>query len=210
VAVVTVAFVLGATVSNLQYARHWQTANPGRGYFAAVDKSLAKRSAPVPLADLAVPNTLMWGFRYPENTYSRVLKVYRDRTRYPSITSDHLYVFDRRGNLRPALITSLRVAQPHAGCGYQMDGSDVAIPLDAPVTGGGWWVRIGYLAKGSGTMKVTAGRDVHRAQVESGLHSLYFRAAGDFRKIWLSDLTPGVKLCTNDVTLGLPEAFEKP
>jgi hypothetical protein len=205
-AAVTVLFVAGATVSNVQYARHWQTSNPGRAYFAAVERSLAGRSAPVPLADVPVPQTLMWGFRYPENTYSHVLRVFEDKTRYPSVNGNQLFVFDDKGRLRPALITNLRTAPPHPGCGYQVQGpGTTTIPLNEPVTGTGWWVRIGYLAKGSGTMIVRAGNQVHQARVEDGLHSLYLTASGRFDSIRLSDLTPGVRFCTNDVVLGLPE-----
>ncbi|HEX6876169.1 MAG TPA: hypothetical protein VF165_10975 [Nocardioidaceae bacterium] len=210
VAAVTVAFLVGSVISNLQYVRHWQDSNPGRGYFAAVERSLARQQDRVPLADQAVPSTIMWGFRYPENTYSRVLRLYEDEVRYPAVTNDRLFVFNDKGVLRPAAITSARVGLPHSGCGYLLHGSSVAIPLNGPVTGGGWWVRLGYLARSGGTMTVTAGRRVHHASIERGVHSLYFEASGDFDTIRLSAPSPGVSLCTNDVTLGLPEPYEKP
>jgi hypothetical protein len=69
-------------------------------------------------------------------------------------------------------------------------------------------VRLGYLADGDSPITVTAGRWVHDAQVKKGLHSLFFRAGGDFDRIRLSALEDGVSLCTNDVTLGLPEPFK--
>lgn len=204
---VTLLFVVGAMVSNVQYIRHWQTANPGRSYFATVQRSLASRAQPVPLVDEGVPDTIMWGFRYPENTYSHVFRFLEKHTRYPSVTNDHLFVLDPHGTVRPAVITPLRVARPHRGCGYRVSSSRTAIPLNAPVVGGPWWVRVGYLADGSGSVTVTAGERVHRGRVLAGLHSLYFTASGRFDTIWLSGLSPGVSLCTNDVTLGLPEAY---
>ena len=45
-------------------------------------------------------------------------------------------------------------------------------------------------------------------EVKKGLHSLFFRAGGDFDRIRLSGLDNGVSLCTNDITLGVPEPFK--
>lgn len=200
-------FVAGAMVSSVQYAGHWQTKNPAPAYFDRVEKNLAAREKPVPLANRAVPEMIMWGFRFPENTYSHVFRLYEDKTHYPSVTTDELFVFDNKGDLRPVLISSMRrnVPAKDVGCGYRLEDTGISIPLDDPVIGGGWWVRIGYLADGDSPVTVTAGRRVHEAEVERGLHSLYFEAGGNFDRIRLSGLEDGVSLCTNDVTLGIPE-----
>lgn len=205
IATLTAVFVAGAMVSNLQYASQWRSKNPGRGYFAKVKTELAEQKDPVPLADLAVPQKIMWGFRYPENTYSRLFPMYEDKTRYPSVVSDRLYVFDNSGNLRPALITSVRRNLPTVGCGYQTKGARLTVPLDDPVVGGGWWVRLGYLSDQDSKATLTAGDSVHRTQVHRGVHALFFRADGEFDEIVLSGLDKGAKVCTDDVTLGLPE-----
>jgi hypothetical protein len=205
--VFSVLFVGGAMVSNFQYAARWQMQNPAPAYFDRVAASLADKDQPVPLADLAVPQMIMWGFRHPENTYSRMFRLHEEKTRYPSIVSDELYVFDGRGRLRPALITPMRQNVPHedSGCGYRLEDTSITIPLDDPVIGGGWWVRIGYFADGNSTVTVTAGDLVHEGKIERGLHSLYFQASGRFKGIRLSGLENGTSLCTNDVTLGLPK-----
>jgi hypothetical protein len=206
----TTIFITGSVVSNIQYARHWQVENPAPDYFDRIEKSLSDRQRPVPLADMAVPRTIMWGFRFPENTYSHVFRLYEDETRYPKHIDDELFMFDRQGNVRPALISTLRrnAPPPDEGCGYRLEDEGISIPLDEPVTGDGWWVRLGYLADGDSPITVTAGRWVHDAQVKEGLHSLFFRAGGDFDRIRLSGLEDGVSLCTNDVTLGLPQPFK--
>jgi hypothetical protein len=136
-----------------------------------------------------------------------MLRMHDEKTRYPSIVGDELFVFDARGRLRPALITPMRRNVPHEdpGCGYRLEDSSVTIPLDGPVMGGGWWVRLGYLADGQSAVTVTAGERVHEGAIKRGLHSLYFRADGRFDEIRLSGLENGTSLCTNDVTLGLPE-----
>lgn len=204
-------FVAGAMISNVQYAGHWRSENPAPAYFDRIHKSLADRARPVALADLAVPGDIMWGFRFPENTYSHVFRLYEDKTRYPEVVDDRLFVFDDRGNLRPALISPMRrnVASRDEGCGYRLEDKGIAIPLDDPVIGGGWWVRLGYLADGESPLTVTAGRWVHETEVKRGLHSLFFRAGGNFDRIRLSGLEDGVSLCTNDVTLGLPQPVKQ-
>lgn len=205
-------FVAGAMVSNVQYAGHWRSKNPAPAYFDNVEADLAARGDPVPLADLAVPQYIMWGFRFPENTYSHVFEPFDGRARYPSLSTDRLFVFDGKGMLRPAVISPMRrnVPADDQGCGYRLeDGESISIPLDAPVIGGGWWVRLGYLADGEGTVTVTAGERVHEAKVRKGLHAMFFRADGEFRHIRLSGLDNGTSLCTDDVTLGIPGPFEQ-
>jgi hypothetical protein len=209
--VVTILFLGGAAFSNLQYATHWRNQNPAPAYFDSVEASLADQDRRVPLADLAVPEMIMWGFRFPENTYSHVFAMHADKTRYPSVVTDDLFVFDDRGRLRPALITSVRRDGPpgDGGCGYRVEDSAVTVPLDGPVVGGGWGVRLGYLADGESPLTVTAGERVHETRVENGLHTLYFQASGEFDQIRLSGLRDGTELCTDDVTLGLPEPLPR-
>lgn len=208
----TLVFTAAALVSNFQFVHHWQSRNQAISYFDNVRADLSEQGSgsPVPLADVPVPQYIMWGFRYPENTYSKVFKLYDDKTRYPSAATDRLLVFDNRGRLRPALITSARRNVPHEDeiCGYRVEDEGISIPLDDPVMGGGWWVRMGYLADGDADLTVTAGRWVHDVEVKKGLHSLFFRAGGDFDRIRLSGLDNGVSLCTNDITLGVPEPFK--
>jgi hypothetical protein len=206
------AFLVGAMVSSFQYAGHWRSKNPAPAYFDNVAASLDDRAKPVPLADLAVPPYIMWGFRFPENVYSHVFAPFADATEYPSATSDRLFVFDGLGRLRPAAISQMRSNVPATdrGCGYRLEGPEtLRIPLNDPVIGGGWWVRLGYLADGDGTVTVTAGDRVHEIPVRKGLHAMYFRADGDFGQIKLSGLDEGTSLCTDDVVLGVPEPLEQ-
>lgn len=83
----------------------------------------------------------------------------------------------------------------------------MTVPLDGPVIGGGWWIRVGYVATGSSPMTVTAGNRSFKVVTESGVHSLFLEPSGDFDSVRLSGLRAGVQLCTNDVTLGTPKPF---
>ncbi|MGH3334140.1 MAG: hypothetical protein ACRDPJ_22825 [Nocardioidaceae bacterium] len=197
-----------ALVSSIQYAVHWQDARSSRNYFANVEKDLKAREGRVPLANVSVPQYLMWGYQYPENTTKYVLRMFERRTRYPSATLDELYIVDERGRVRAAGIppTRVGVAGPDA-CGYSIEEQPTMIPLNGPVVGGGWWFRLAYVASESTPVVIEAGDETHRVLLEEGLHNLYFSASGRFRSISLSGVREGARLCTNDLALGVPEAL---
>src|SRR4029079_4708856 len=97
--------VAAATVSSVRYVDLWQDRNPSEQYFANVRTSLAHApDRPVPLADLGIPQTLLWAYRFPENTYSPVFRHLDDKTTSPRSSVDRLYVFDDQGHLSPATI----------------------------------------------------------------------------------------------------------
>jgi hypothetical protein len=210
-ALVTVAVASLGTVSSLQYIDHWQSDERSRKYFATVERELTEWDGRVPLADSGVPDYLMWAFGFPENTTSHVLRMFDEHMRFPRHTTDELYMIGRLGNIVPAVLPETRRHVPLEGprCGYEVDDEGVTrVPLDGPVVGGGWWVRIGYVADGDSPMTVVAGDLSHEVHVREGLHSVFVQAAGEFDTLELGPLDDGVALCTNDVTLGLPEPYE--
>ncbi len=211
-ALTSLAFLVAAGISNVQYVAHWHGNDKAQTYFDNARAGLESADRPVPLVNGQVPQFIMWGFRFPENSYRHVFAPYADRTRYLTSATDKLLVFDNAGRLRAATVSPVRRNVPAADrrCGYRVDGPEtLRIPLDGPVIGGGWWVRLGYLADGDGTVTVTAGERVHEIPVEKGLHAMFFRADGEFEQIKLSGLDEGTSLCTNDVTLGVPEPLEQ-
>jgi hypothetical protein len=99
---------------------------------------------------------------------------------------------------------------PREGCGYVAGAEPVSIPLDGPVSFNGLWVRIGYLSSGRSPVVVTAGEASYSAVLEPGVHALYFESAPSFDSIQISTLSPGVTVCTDDVTVGLPRPLTEP
>ena len=205
VAAITVAVVAAALVSSVRYVDLWQEHNPSEQYFANVRSTLAKApDKPVPLADLGVPQTLLWSYRFPENTYSHIFRNFDDQTTYPRSSVDRLYVFDDQGHLSPAGIQPARQQQGGSGCGYPLAGGETTIPLDGPVIGGGWWLRISYVSKQDVSLHVQAGEEGHDLDLPKGLHNVFVQAAGEFKDVQLSDYPAHPGLCVTGLTLGLP------
>jgi hypothetical protein len=193
-------------VSSVQYVWHWKTTMPGKPYFSALLRSLESAEEPLPLIDGPVPRSIMWPLGYPENLLSRLLVHYSDRVDFVDVATDRLYLVDDQGQVLPAQITGTRRALPgpQPGCGWALRDRPLTVRLDGPVAFGGWWVRIGYLSSARSPVVVTAGTQSYGTVIEPGVHALYFRAGDEFDTITLSGLTDGVRLCTDDVTVGQP------
>ncbi len=211
VAAVTALVVAAATYSSVRYVDLWQERNPTEADVAAVERGLAEApQSPTPLVDAAIPDTMLWGYRFPENTLSHVFRNLADRTEYPRVAVDNLYVVDGAGDLSPVTVTTIRSMVPADGCGYPVDDSgDVTIPLDGPVIGGGWWVRIGYASDTDVTVRIVAGLVDRRIELPEGIHNVYLAVEGDFSSILLVNADavdedgpsdPGV--CFTDLSLG--------
>ena len=205
VAAITVAVVVAATVSSVRYVDLWQDRNPSEQYFATVRSTLAKAPGkPVPLADLGIPQNLLWSYRFPENTYSHVFKNLDDETAYPRASVDRLYVFDDQGHLSPATIPPTRRQLGGSGCGFPLAGKETTIPLDGPVIGGGWWLQVSYASPQAVDLRLVAGEEEHDLSLPRGLHNVYVLAGGDFDAVTLSNYPAHSGLCVTGLTLGLP------
>lgn len=190
----------------------WHADTRSRDFFTSVASDLKDHPDPVPIVDLGLPLDIMWAYRYPENTYSHVLRVYDEQTSYPASAIDRIYVFDDTGRLAPAVLSQVRgAAAPspaQAGCLATIRDGLGTIGLDGPVVGQGWWIRIAYFADESGVATMTLGDRTVHVQLPAGLHALYADAGSDtaYRDV---DLTlPGQRddVCVSEVTVGIPGA----
>jgi hypothetical protein len=113
---------------------------------------------------------------------------------------------DDEGHVSPVVVPDARHGRPgpRKHCGYRVEADPVTIPLNGPVTFGGWWIRIGYISTGVSPVRVTSGDAAYTTRVRAGLHALYVRGGGTFREITFSGLSEGVSLCTDEVTVGRP------
>jgi hypothetical protein len=204
VAAATAAVVILSIISSLQYVTYWVDTMQARPYFKNVLGTVEKAKQPIPLVDTTVPGFVMWELGYPANLLSHLLLAYGDRIDYLEIATDELNVVDSKGNVVPAVVTSVRnnVSGSAPGCGYGVQRQSVSIPLNGPVAFGGWWVRIGYLSSARSSVVVTAGTAKYSTVVEPGVHALYLSGGGQFDSVEISGLSDGVTLCTNDVTVG--------
>lgn len=202
IAVVVTALSLASTV---RYVDLWQSRNDAPTYFRNARATLADAPEhPVPLVDRGIPQSLLWSFRFPENSYSHLLRPYADQTSYPRATLDELYVLDDEGRLAPVAIDPARSMKKRSGCGYRLRGETTTVPLDGPVLGGGWWIRMSYEASRPVPLRLRAGEEVHDLELPAGEHDVYVQAAGEFDEVELSDHPAGSGLCVTDLVLGAP------
>ncbi|MEP9365485.1 hypothetical protein ABLE68_21130 [Nocardioides sp. CN2-186] len=206
-AVVAVVSVLGL-VSSTQFAWHWSTHAEGRDYYAKLLPVVSDPVFPVPMVDAGVPNFVMWGLGYPANLLSHVLEPYSDNIDYESSAVDHLMAVGEDGQVAPLVVPPTRRGKPgpEAGCGYPVSASPVKIPLDGPVAYGGWWVRVGLLASADTPVRVDAGGKSYDLVVPAGVHAIYVQGGDDFDSVRLSRENDAATVCTDDITVGRPQA----
>jgi len=201
-------------VSSVTYIGHWQDNMPGRDYFQSLLPDLETAKPPTAVVDGPVPTYVMWPLSYPDNLLSHLLRGYRDRAHFVDVATDHLDVVDGDGQVVPAKVPHTRdgLPGPHPGCGYVVeDGAATTVPLDGPLSYGGWWVRVGYLSSGTSPVVVGAGATSYSTVVKPGVHALFFRAGDDrFDSVSISGLAKGVTLCTDDVIVGKPAPVDTP
>jgi hypothetical protein len=204
-AVATLVCVLAA-VSSLQYVRTWQQENPSRAYFETVQDQLESAGQPVRLVDSTVPQTLLWSYRFPENTYSHMFRPWEEHTTYPGAVVDDLGIFDDQGVLGTMSVLPAREMQPREGCGYRISGTKTSIPLNGPVFGSGWWVAAEYTAAEESDVLVRAGDSSHEIGLPAGEHTLLFSVEGSLRSIEMSNDggTAPADLCVTSLALGSP------
>jgi len=205
----TVLVAALGTVSSFQYAHDWQSKHDSKDFFAGVEASLRTFDHPVPMVDVGVPQFLLWGYSWPYNSTSHVLRRYADRITYPDIVNDSIYGLGDDGTIQPVAISAVRRSQVNgnATCPYPASAGGVTVPLNGPFIGTNWWVHLTYDSPGSAPLHVHVGTDDYDVTVEKGLHSLFFRADAPatgrgVRTIVLSDAP--AHFCVSDAELGTP------
>jgi hypothetical protein len=206
VRLVTVLVVLLAMASTLAYVRNWQSGNATQGYYDNALSTIADSPvAPAPLVDLPLPQTLLWAFGYPENTYSHVFRNIDDIASYPDHSIDHLYVLDDAGRLTEAVLPAARTMVGGQGCGYVLGSTPTTIPLDGPVVGGGWWIRMAYISPEALTVRISLGTTTETLDLPQGPHTAFFKADGSYESVRLDNSGRG-GACVTELTLGAPIA----
>jgi len=200
---VTVLVVAGAMVSTLAYVRNWQDHNPTKPFFDNVRATVAATDGkPLPLVDQSLPQNLLWAFGYPENTDSHVLKALELPVEYPEQSVDRLYVLDDQGRVTPAVVPPARAMVGGQGCGYVLRKTPTTIPLNGPVVGGGWWIRMEYGAPEPFRVEVGLGDTTRELKLPAGPHTAYFRADGSYDSVELTPEGNARGACVTSLVLG--------
>jgi hypothetical protein len=209
VAAATAVVVVASLVSSVRYVDLWQDRNPTEAYVSHVARALTgSPQQPVELVDDGVPQTLLWSFRYPENTYSHLFRPWERHYTFPrEAVDDELHLVDASGDLVPVRLEPARRAVPSRAatgpaCPYPAHDGALRVRLDGPVIGDGWWVTVDYTARTEVPLRLTAGDEVHRVTLPAGRHTGWFQAAGTFRDVVLADVPAAAGLCVRALALG--------
>ncbi len=198
-------FAVGVGLSSAQFADTWAV-QPGRDYLNAVKADLAKAPQGTVFIDGPVPPQVAGSYFYPNNFQTRLLRALRPAPVFVT-EAENPSTFDDDGHIRPARVdgVSSRPGPITAlDCGYQVTGGGtVRIPLDVAVFDWPWMVRMGYLSDGDSPAALRLGNSTYEFQVKRGLHQIFFPLAGGGDAVELTVRNPAVRLCTNDIDVGL-------
>jgi hypothetical protein len=212
IAAVTVVVVALSAVSSVRWVDLWQDRNPTEDYIENVRANLTSADEAVPLVDDGVPQTLLWSFRYPENTYSHLFAPWEAHMTFPRSAVDDLFLFDAAGDLaRVRLDPARRMKLPKDAdpdCPVPLEGGTLRIPLDGPVLGS-WWISVDYDSPVDTHFRLVAGDEEHELDVPAGEHTAWFKAEGTFRTVEVDSFPEGTGLCITDLVLGSPEPGER-
>lgn len=200
-----VVVAVGGIWSTVDFTQRWHQHNVTPGFYNTLTRTLGHASErPVPVIDRGLPSTLMWGYRYPENTFSHVFHGVLDVT-YPDHMIDSAQTFDDTGALAYVDIPRTRVGVDREGCGWELGTTTTRIPMDGPAIGNDWWIRLSYTSKTSLPVVLGAGTTKVSVTLPPGYRAVYLRGGGTFDFVSVTSHAPDVQACVTDLVLGLPQ-----
>lgn len=198
--VLAAVLVAGAILSTVRYAGLW-TDYPAKA-FAKNVMAESESAGALHLVDAPVPELVMSATSYPSNLPSRLFRPLGSRVDAVTQGTD-LDALGWDGRTVPASIVggASSVRGPRPGCGYLVSGRQ-AIPMQGAPQSYFWWLRIGYLAPRTGSLRVTLGGRDLSAPVEAGPHALYIRGEGSVQDLSVTNLDSADPICVDRVSIG--------
>jgi hypothetical protein len=200
VAAATVAYAAFAISSANAYPLLHLGDHAPKRWFDAVERTLASRDQPVDLVDATTPE---WIMGPPEAYYQRALAQLDGQVRYPTVVQDDFSVFDDEGKLVRPDLKEVRaaLAPAPAACGYPVR-ADRTIPLDGPVLGFGWRVRVAYTAAADSTATISLGDVDTDVSLLRGEHLLELPGDAQYDGVRFSGVDPHARLCVTSLEVG--------
>nr|WP_284230618.1 MULTISPECIES: hypothetical protein [unclassified Mycolicibacterium] len=199
VASAAMLFVVSCAYSTVTFTASWRN-NPTRSYVANALTSLAAANAATaaPLLDQEVDPLILQRFAWPDNLFSHVFALVRDRPEFSTSTTN-LRTFDRKGQLVDAQVTWVRhtMTGPKPQCGYLVQpDAPVRMPLDGPMLPTEWTAEINYLANSDGSMTFAlSDGEPTRVPVHPGLNRVFVRMSGAGDAVLASANTSALSVC---------------
>lgn len=207
---VVVAICANGVWSTTTFASRWD-GNPARAYIVNSRAWLAAHPG-TPLADIPVPDRVVWPVLHPSNLPSRLFVGDEVGSPYFRLPVERLFAVDDNGHVRDALINGVaNMPGPQGACGWQVTANHPAVVrLTSPLFAWGWVVRIGYIASAAGALTLETDETVTTVRVSPGLHSVFVAVDGPVNSLRLSTGTANLSFCTDDVRVGTPAAWPAP
>ncbi|SEL25907.1 hypothetical protein SAMN05444583_107117 [Rhodococcus maanshanensis] len=197
------AFVAGSLVSTATFADSWRD-DTTRDYLANARSALAAHRD-VPLLEQPTSIWVLLPVAHPHNLVSHVLGPLPDRPEFAAATPE-LRMLDDDGRLVDAEVTWVRTIDPgpEPGCGHRI-GTDISeLPLDGPLAGWEWTVRLNYLASADGEITASLQQgDPVTVPVRRGPNSVFVRLTGGGGLLEIRAMDPDLTLCVGSGPVGV-------
>ncbi len=195
-------------LSTVLYDPLW-VRNPVKPYVHTVRSQLATMPAGTLLADSPVPNQVAWSLLFPYNgTYRMFAPVLKPAQRLAvGHSTSSLVVPDQDGIFRRALIAGPSAEPgPVEGCGWLLGPERVRIPLLATATDKVPVIRIGYGATEATTLTLRVNGQAVDVGVHRGFGTIFAAVRGPVRTIVVDATGNDARVCTSEVSAGVPVA----
>lgn len=192
-AVFLVASVVSASTFPL---RNLTTTSPER-YVDAFESS-ARADPGRQVLDRPTPAYMWSPVAFPTNLASRLLAPLAHLVDFRSATTDDAWRIDDRGRLVPIRVVESRAQLPRVrddGCFTTLDGGTSWVPLEGPVLGVDWYVRLVYRTAEPVELTLSVGDDERTVRLEPGQHSLLAPAGGAYESVRLATPEDSAGVC---------------
>lgn len=181
----------------------WLDANLTRYYVSTAVRSLGETTTPTEVLDTPILDPVLGSLLVDDNRPSALFAAIPTAVRFTS-QAPSLTVLGADGDLGEAHVVGTdAIPGPEYQCGWRVAG-ERAIPLQQRVEG--TVLELGYIATAPGSMDVSVGGGpATTVEVVPGLAKTYVAVTGTGSSVSFTGLTPGVELCTDELTFGLPE-----
>jgi hypothetical protein len=191
-------FLVGSVVSAASYPmRNLGDTSPER-YVANFERD-ARADPGRQVLDLPTPEFLWSPLAYPTNLPSRILAPLAGLVDFRTTVVDQAWRIDADGHLVPIEVTEVRAQEAEAGkdgCfGTLPDAGRTSWPLDGPVIGVNWFVRLDYETTTPAELTVGVGTAEVDATLPAGHHELLVPAGGTYESVELSTAAGSAPVC---------------
>jgi hypothetical protein len=203
IAAIVVALLASSSVSLVRFADRLSS-NPAKPFLAnALHDAAANKGAVV--IDTDVPKEVVWPLLTPYHRPSRLLSPVHPDLRFNRLPADRPMAFGPDGHLVRAYVAPgvSNSPGPTRSCGWRVTPARATtVRLTSTLFAWRWAVRLGYIANRDAEVIARAGMTTQTLTIHGGLGETFWYIDGAPDAVQFTTTTPGLVLCTDEVTLG--------